>query len=174
WLGLRTLKCRDWIGKARRARTFSGSHVHYVCPAATGATTRVAPTSSFRSARIRCYRFSLASSEPLARLLQRGRFIFRIKPFTERLRIRCMLEAIADKRRPVGDGAKEIERPDPAFEELHDSLLLTPAVPVRWRHDVNMVREFRADFRSPLFTVQTTHCVPPPRLERPYVLVLFS
>src|SRR5215831_6162862 len=84
-----------------------------------------------------------------------------------------MLEAIADKRRPVGDCAKEIERADPAFEELHDSLLLTPAVPVRWRDDVDMVREFRADFRSPLFTVQTAHGVSPPRLEHPYVLVSF-
>src|SRR6266849_2382491 len=106
-------------------------------------------------------------------LLESFRFVCRIKPFPERLRIRCMLAAIADKRHAVRDRAKELERPDPALEEAHDFLLIAPAVPHRRRNDVDMVRKFRADFLSPFFTVQTAHCFSPARLEQPYGLGLF-
>src|SRR5262249_14147714 len=82
------------------------------------ATTTVTPAAGNVGGRSHC-------------LLQRGSFGRDIKPFAEGLRVGRVFEAVANERRAVGDGAEQIERADPAFEEVHDVLLLAPAVPHR-------------------------------------------
>src|SRR5579864_5284295 len=93
-----------------------------------------------------------------ARLLQRSAFLRRqFEPGAERVGVRSVLEAVPDERRAVGDGAEQIERADPAFEEVHDALLLPPAVSIRRRHDIDMMRKLRADLLTPLLAVKPAH-----------------
>src|SRR5262249_36145081 len=110
----------------------------------------------------------------LDRLPQCRHFARQIEPLAEGLRVSCMLEAIANERRAVGDRAVKIERADAALEEVHDFFLLPPAVPHRRRHHVDVIRKFRADLLSPSFALQTTHRHPSSSTLRPYVLGSFS
>src|SRR5262245_25717869 len=91
------------------------------------------------------------------RLSQRRGFLRYAESGPKRLSVGCMLEAIANERFAIGNGAKQVECTDPAFEKFHDGFLLAPAVSVRRRHDIDMVRKFRADFLAPLLTVKPAH-----------------
>ena len=65
-----------------------------------------------------------------------------------------MAESPSDRLRNL---VEQIERADPAFEEVHDALLLPPAVSIRRRHDIDMMRKLRADLLTPLLAVKPAH-----------------
>jgi hypothetical protein len=62
---------------------------------------------------------------------------------------------------PFSASTKRSKAPNAAFQEFHDPFFDHPAVAIRRRREIDMMRVFVARVLPPLLTIHPAHCFPP-------------